>query len=633
MENKVLEENIDRIAKYNKELANKILRINSEKSNIFLCQNENGEYNLIYKDTLLHSEVSAKDEASKIVSQIEQKDNENTIRIIYGLGLGYLPDELSNQINGKIIIYEPNIEILNFVFSIAKIDAIFNENVYIASNEKDLSDLVGQLSNTKTKMTISFLSSYKKLFFEDIQNALNIAQKAQGQHFANKNTLSLVAPFALANSLKNLKYILKNNNISDLKDIYKGKTALCISSGPSLRENIELIKNNQNKFVLIAVNTALKLLKQYDIKPDFVVCIETGDTTAQYKDIDLSESHLILEGFCANPVFKTNAKSKINYLSNTNFINPWIRNLLGLNDNLETLGTVSYTALMSAVEMGFEKIILIGQDLAYKDGRCYAQGSQFEDLECVYNEKLKKYEIVAKDFKKYYTSFITKEHDEQFAIKAAWYNLNFLNKNIYTVKSQTGKDIITQTGYALFIECFEEAAKKIKELKPQIQLINASVGGAQINGYENISLKELIDKLEGFEKIKILPHTKELNMEYINKEIKKLKIELDIFLLKLKELLEISLKLLKELKLKKIYTSNAQKLSAKQEKLLIEFINSCANNSHNLVMLITGIDIKNLITEIDYEKDINYAIEYLINLTEKLEKYNKVLSDSVKEIT
>jgi len=67
----------------------------------------------------------------------------------------------------------------------------------------------------------------------------------------------------------------------------------------------------QNKFVLIAVNTALKLLKQYDIKPDFVVCIETGDTTAQYKDIDLSESHLILEGFCANAVFKKNAKSKI----------------------------------------------------------------------------------------------------------------------------------------------------------------------------------------------------------------------------------------------------------------------------------------------------------------------------------
>ena len=50
MENKDLEKNLNRIAQYDSKLSNKILMTQTDKSNIALVQNPNGEYNIIYNN-------------------------------------------------------------------------------------------------------------------------------------------------------------------------------------------------------------------------------------------------------------------------------------------------------------------------------------------------------------------------------------------------------------------------------------------------------------------------------------------------------------------------------------------------------------------------------------------------------
>ena len=90
MENKVLQDNIAQIAKYDKEFANEILMFENEKSNVELAQNENGEYNILFNSMPLHNINGAIIESEQIVSHFE--DNENMVKIIYGLGLGYLVD-------------------------------------------------------------------------------------------------------------------------------------------------------------------------------------------------------------------------------------------------------------------------------------------------------------------------------------------------------------------------------------------------------------------------------------------------------------------------------------------------------------------------------------------------------------
>ena len=568
MENKVLQANIEQIQQYDIELANEILMFDIEKSNVQLAQNEDGQYNLVYNSIPLHSIFNPVEEAKKIVEGIQNKENENSLRIVYGLGLGYLADEFCTSLKGSIIIYEPNIEIIKYVLSIAKIDALFNKNVILCSNKNAFIKHIQNIVNADTELAISFLTAYKNLYLENIKEILNLAQKTQGELVANKNTLIKKAPAAFYNTCLNLKNIFSNPNISSLKDIYKGKTALILCAGPTLKENIEIIKNNQDKFVLFALNPTLKLLAKYNIKPDFIVDVESNDTSNQFSDTDTKEHYLILEGFCNNNVAKLPSRKTFNYLSNDNFFNYWLRDCLKLEDTLETLGTVSYTALMSAQVMGFSRIVLIGQDLAYKDGLCYSKECQFGLLECVFDVQEQKYKIVVEDFDKFSKAFINEKTDEKLAIKKAKQRINFLNQNLTTVKSQDGKMLPSQTGYSLFIKHFEDVVKKLKENNPQIELYNASSGAAQIDGWQNIKIEELLKNLETIEKIDLDGYNAEIEPSYIVKKIDELKEKLEQYLVLTKEFSEINEKLLKELVNKNIFTQNAQKYAQKHAQIL-----------------------------------------------------------------
>ncbi len=566
MENKVLLKNIAHIEAYDSELANKLLRFENEKSNLQLAQSENGEYNLFFRNELLHDPTNPTLEANNIAQKIQ---TDNALIIVYGLGLGYLPDIVAQKVKDfPIIIYEPNIEIIHYVLSIAQIDALFQKNVILCQNKVKLYECVKNLAKENTNLSISFLNSYKKLFFDDIKKTFESAQMAQGEKVANKNTLFKKSYYAFSNAFKNIDQILKNPDITMLKDVYKGKTALILCAGPSLEKNIEIVAKNQNKFVIFALNPTLKLLSEKNIIPDFVFDIETADNYKQFENVDLSRSCLVAEPFIEPKVMNLKTRKTFNYISQDNFINPWFRDCFNIKEDLKTYGSVSSTAFYSALLMGFEKIIMLGQDLAYSDGKCYAKGAQFEELECIFDEVEKKYKIVAKDFEKFVKKIkIDRITDEQ-ALLWANEHIKNLNDNIHTVLSQENKPLPTQYGYAFFIDVFSKMAIETKEKYPDIELINSSTGGAQINGFVNLSLDEAISELKEIEKI---------NFEDIQNEYDKEKFKLKYFkteqnLKKLKEailnLQNVNKALYNELNTKKIFTNNANKLLLKHVQCL-----------------------------------------------------------------
>jgi len=619
MENKELEKNIDRIGQYDKELANKILMTNTEKSNIKVVQNENGDYNLVYNNYFLHSNTDISKEVEEIVNTIGHKDNANVIRVVYGLGLGYLADKIS-ELSGTTIIYEPNLDILKFVFSIATIDAIFKDNVYVCSDKQTLSELVLNHSNSETKMTMNFLPSYLAMYSNDIEDTIKTMQVAKGGHNATKNTLLKLSPRAIQNTFKSLKKIISCPDITQLKDVYKGKTAILLSAGPSLKDNIEIIKNNQDKFVIFAVNPTIKLLQASGIKPDFISVIETADTTMQLSTIDTKDYYFIMEAFTNEITRSIETRKVFNYISTMNFVNPWLRSCMKLTGELETMGTVSYTTLMSAYLMGFKKIILCGQDLAYKDGRCYAKGSQFEELECVFDEAQNKYVIKAKDFEKYAQSFKSNTNDMNFCRNAAKRHINFLNGNIYTATAQDGGKIPTQTGYALFIEWFERAAQRMKKENPDIELINSSIGGALIRGFDTIPLSEVVEKLEPVEKLNLDNYEGNYDINYIKLKFKLLYEKLSVYVGFLHELLEVSQKLLKEINIKRTFTNNILKLIKKQDDLLMALINSKKDSDLKHIIFYSLCKYADIMSNPDSFKDVQTAkksVEAIIQISKE----------------
>ena len=82
MENKVLNENITHIAKYNKKLSSEILRFNCEKSTPKLVNMENGEFNLLLDDVFIHDINGAENEAKRIVNSIKNKEEKNIMILV-----------------------------------------------------------------------------------------------------------------------------------------------------------------------------------------------------------------------------------------------------------------------------------------------------------------------------------------------------------------------------------------------------------------------------------------------------------------------------------------------------------------------------------------------------------------------
>ena len=80
MENKVLEKNLDQIAKYDKKLANDILMFDIEKANINIYQSKNEEYNIVFNNFLIHSIENPTQEAKNIVEKLENKNQNKTYR-------------------------------------------------------------------------------------------------------------------------------------------------------------------------------------------------------------------------------------------------------------------------------------------------------------------------------------------------------------------------------------------------------------------------------------------------------------------------------------------------------------------------------------------------------------------------
>ena len=66
------------------------------------------------------------------------------------------------------------------------------------------------------------------------------------------------------------------SNIKSYKDKFKGERAILVASGPSLKDHMTFLKDNEDDFYLFSVGSALRALLVNDIQPDFTVSLDAG---------------------------------------------------------------------------------------------------------------------------------------------------------------------------------------------------------------------------------------------------------------------------------------------------------------------------------------------------------------------
>ena len=206
-------------------------------------------------------------------------------------------------------------------------------------------------------------------------------------------------------------------------------------------------------------------------------------------------------------IYDRPAKNKFIFYADNDEASKWAAKKFGISQHdYINRGTVSVNALASAKIMGCNPIVLVGQDLAYTDSKCYVDGAIYDDYQLSGNE------VCVKNLENIMDK--TKLSSNSINNRA-----KFLTKQLYHVKGQNGETLVSPGDYASFIKYFEEIATNyLKDTK----LINATQGGAQINGYENMIFQDVVDNFARMSFDKTFSHSNsksEMHRQIIKNEI------------------------------------------------------------------------------------------------------------------
>ena len=182
------------------------------------------------------------------------------------------------------------------------------------------------------------------------------------QNYGNCPEDSLIG---LENMLDNVTEIVNNPGINLLYDRFKGRPAVIVATGPSLKKNMHLLKGLEDKALIISVDASLKLLMKNGLKPHMVTSLEREHAVEQFfDDFDPEEVKDVYMTACPvlfNHVYQSYTGPQIIVYRNFDHFK-WLGIERGI---LDIKLSSSNMAFKIAEALGCDPIILVGQDLAY----------------------------------------------------------------------------------------------------------------------------------------------------------------------------------------------------------------------------------------------------------------------------
>jgi len=427
------------------------ISIDDSRMNMSYCMTPTNDY-LLMKNDVPMDDINNPRGAIKemLASTIKQQMGTNDIIITFGIGLCYMLDEVFNTYPSKIFVYEPDIQLLHFVLNNVDIsEHLSSGRVFITDN---LNELLAKLSATyitKDKVEVVYLKNYAVVKSQELLELTQKVYETCKSKTVDVNTITRYSKTWMFNSLKNI--ITINNGqaymLSDLEGKFESQTALILAAGPSFADNIEKIKANREKYVIFAVNKVAKLAIANGIIPDFIVGLDASyieDTISGFDDVLERISYITDLRSDPRAYLKPFKKIFISFAEN-DILAKKLKNYNSQIKMYECGGSSTTMAFVSAVKMGFSKIVFSGLDLAFKNSTIYSSGEQIERIS---EDKIKIYGI---------------------------------EKNLSFVKSVTGEKVLTSDDYAAFIKHFETLIKDME----YTEVYNTTSFGAAIEGMKN----------------------------------------------------------------------------------------------------------------------------------------------------
>lgn len=339
------------------------------------------------------------DPQGKIIERISSELNPYAkLGVILGYGLGYhlfgLHKSLEKNRNSMqaFFVIEHDLKLFALSLLIFNFSSLFQTStlyLFIGQTpyefEVNLSRVLENPLNVILKDFVKAIQyfyndKYFKLNPEYYKTCLKIIKERFTQvlqNFGNDPDDSIIG---LENIIANLKTIIDNPGIKEIKGKLKGIPGILVSTGPTLDKNVDELKGLENKAFIIAADSALKVLLKHGIKPHMVSTLERIMLTVPYfEDIPEEDKKDIWNAACpvVRPeLYETYNGPTVNVFRDFAHFH-WLQNAGIEKGTLRTGASCSNMAFKILDYLGCDPIIIIGQDLSIqRDGKTHAQDAE-----------------------------------------------------------------------------------------------------------------------------------------------------------------------------------------------------------------------------------------------------------------
>lgn len=383
---------------------------------------------------------------------------------VFMMGLGnytYLQELIEKTKNRiAIIVYEPSIQIfLKFLETVSlkswmeKHTIVFWVRGIEGMDEKAMEKLLKRIIRYEmlpySRKLV--LPNYDVLFPEETVAFLRMVRDIAQNEFIQYNTQMLFSTVMVKNLLSNIRYFCGGYKTTQLVDVIpRDIPGIVVAAGPSLNKNIKELKKAKGKAFIIAVDTAIKPLLAEGIIPDMFAIIDGKKEFKLIQDERAKEIPLLSTINANSDVLDYHTGMKFFYNEGFLISERIFAKSKKKPGNVDSGGSVATNAFSLLYKLGFTRIILVGQDLAYTNNKSHADGT-FQD--------------------------VMEEKD---------------TRNYIMVEGNVEEKVPTIANLKSYLEWYDHYISSIQERNPRIRVINATEGGAKIKNTEIMSLHDAI---------------------------------------------------------------------------------------------------------------------------------------------
>ncbi len=326
-------------------------------------------------------------EADKLVSSVEYQ--KIGCVVFMGLGLGYHVASMAEKMGkrGVMVVYEPDPGLWRAVLE--QIDHtrwLGRTGTILADQSVTRPALTRRIEGysavVTTGMKLVTHPASRQLNNESFNTFGQMVMDILAFCRTNIATALVNSARTCRNLACNLAHYAAGATTNDLYQAAKGYPAVCLGAGPSLAKNIELLKDAgpRDKYILITVQTGLKLLLERGIRPDFVTALDYSQIcTRFYEDLPpLPDVTLVFEPK-GHPAILDNYPGPARLLASQ--FNDILLGPMAVPRIPMRMGcTVAHLSFYLAQHLGCDPIIFIGQDLGFSEGLYYMPGTAIHQV-------------------------------------------------------------------------------------------------------------------------------------------------------------------------------------------------------------------------------------------------------------